>query len=52
MQRLDLNRTQLPASKFPDFADAYVCDKCGTDITEHVGIFAAVECTGGNTGLA
>lgn len=36
MQRLDLNRTQLPASKFPDFADAYVCDKCGTDITEHL----------------
>src|SRR5580765_349053 len=25
----------LPASAFPDRADAYICDKCGRDITEH-----------------
>lgn len=25
----------LPASAFPDRADAYVCDKCGSDITKH-----------------
>jgi len=25
----------LPASAFPERADAYVCDKCGRDITEH-----------------
>ena len=35
---LDLNtaqlpRTQLPASAFPNPADAYVCDKCGRDVT-------------------
>lgn len=25
----------LPASTFPDKADAYICDKCGRDITKH-----------------
>jgi hypothetical protein len=25
----------LPAGAFPERADAYVCDKCGRDITEH-----------------
>jgi hypothetical protein len=25
----------LPASAFPDFADAYVCDKCSRDRTKH-----------------
>ena len=25
----------LPASAFPDRADVYVCDICGTDITKH-----------------
>jgi hypothetical protein len=33
MQTLNLNGTQLPASKFPERADAYICDKCGRDIT-------------------
>jgi hypothetical protein len=25
----------LPACAFPERADAYICDKCGRDITEH-----------------
>jgi len=28
-------RITLPASAFPNSADAYVCDKCGRDITRH-----------------
>lgn len=36
MERLNLNKTQLPASRFPEPADVYVCDNCGTDITEHL----------------
>lgn len=35
MIRLDLSKTQLPASSFPTLADIYVCDKCGRDITRH-----------------
>src|SRR5712691_9294739 len=27
---------QLRASEFPEPADVYVCDKCGTDITAHL----------------
>jgi hypothetical protein len=27
---------KLPASAFPDWADVYVCDKCGRDITQHL----------------
>lgn len=35
MQALNLNST-VPGSRFPEPADAYVCDKCGRDITEHL----------------
>ncbi len=28
-------RVELPASTFPNRADAYVCDRCGRDITRH-----------------
>jgi hypothetical protein len=35
MQALNLNST-LPASRFPEAADVYVCDKCGRDITERL----------------
>ena len=35
MQALNLNST-APASRFPEAADVYVCDKCGRDITEHL----------------
>jgi len=35
MQALNLNST-APASRFPEPADVYVCDKCGRDITEHL----------------
>ena len=35
MQALNLNSTVL-ASRFPEPADVYVCDKCGRDITEHL----------------
>jgi hypothetical protein len=35
MQALNLNST-VPASRFPEPADLYVCDKCGRDITEHL----------------
>ena len=35
MQALNLNST-VPASRFPEPADVYVCDKCGRDITEHL----------------
>ena len=27
--------TQLPASSFPERAEAYVCDQCGCDVTKH-----------------
>jgi hypothetical protein len=37
MQTLDIDGikdgTELPASRFPEFAERYVCDKCGRDIT-------------------
>jgi len=33
MQALKLSAKQLPASRFPERADVYLCDKCGTDIT-------------------
>jgi len=36
METLSLSKTQLPASRFPEPADVYVCDKCGTDVTEHL----------------
>ena len=39
MIKLDLNSRaaiRLPASAFPEFADAYVCDKCGRDITSNL----------------
>jgi hypothetical protein len=35
MQALNLNST-IPASRFPEPADVYVCDRCGKDITEHL----------------
>lgn len=35
MQALNINST-IPASRFPEPADVYVCDKCGRDITEHL----------------
>lgn len=35
MQGLNLNST-VAASRFPEPADVYVCDKCGKDITEHL----------------
>jgi uncharacterized membrane protein YidH (DUF202 family) len=35
MQALNLNST-IPASRFPEPADVYVCDNCGRDITEHL----------------
>src|SRR5882672_5168728 len=36
---LDLNKpdpVRLPASKFPERADVYVCDRCGTDLTKYL----------------
>lgn len=36
MEKLGLGKTQLPASKFPEPADIYVCDKCAIDVTEHL----------------
>lgn len=36
METLGLSKIQLPASRFPEPADVYVCDKCGTDVTEHL----------------
>ncbi len=36
METLSLSRKQLPASKFPEPADVYLCDKCGTDLTQHL----------------
>jgi len=35
MQALNLSST-IPASRFPEPADVYVCDNCGRDITEHL----------------
>src|SRR5262249_61613352 len=35
MRMLNLDRSQLPASKFPEHADVYICDRCGRDITSH-----------------
>jgi hypothetical protein len=37
MEALNLNTKRLRASEFPDPADVYVCDKCGRDITAHLG---------------
>lgn len=39
MELLNLNapsKTQLPASAFPSYADVYVCDHCGRNITKHL----------------
>lgn len=39
MQTLNLSpqqRTTLVASRFPEPADAYTCDKCGRDISKHL----------------
>jgi hypothetical protein len=36
MQTLNLSGTQLPASRFPEPADVYLCDDCGRDLTEHL----------------
>ena len=42
MDGLKLARTaanpgkQVPASKFPEPADVYICDRCGRDITAHL----------------
>jgi hypothetical protein len=44
VQTLELNSfppaepvmAKLPASRFPDPADVYICDRCGTDITKHL----------------
>jgi uncharacterized integral membrane protein len=36
MQTLNLGEIQLPASRFPEPAVVYVCDKCGRNITKHL----------------
>ena len=36
LQLLNLSGKQLPASSFPERADAYVCDKCGRDVTPYL----------------
>jgi hypothetical protein len=36
MDTLNLGGKQLPASRFPERADAYYCDECLMDITEHL----------------
>lgn len=36
MQTLNLGGIQLPASKFPEPADSYICDNCGRDITRYL----------------
>jgi hypothetical protein len=36
METLSLGKTQLPASRFPEPAGVYVCDKCGEDITAYL----------------
>jgi hypothetical protein len=36
MQTLYLKARQLPASRFPERADVYICDRCGRDITRHL----------------
>jgi hypothetical protein len=44
MQLLNLNgspRTQLPASAFPKYADAYLCDECGREITKYLHRYRA-----------
>jgi hypothetical protein len=38
---LNLNRTELPGSAFPERADVYVCDNCDADITKYLRLHAA-----------
>jgi hypothetical protein len=36
MKLPDLGETKLPASRFPEPADTYLCDNCGRNITKHL----------------